>query len=322
MYVVRLLFVSFLATFALGFGYGKLAGVPWQDGNQIALTEQAAPVTQPPVTTGAAPATSEPALVGSPSTEPSTTSTTERPIPRGGRRVSPEDTLRVVMAGDSVMAGLWPPVTAALEGGGSAKVRFVLTPSILRDQTIRFTWEQQLEDFKPDVIVMFVGTWESRQVETTAGQKLSIADPGWRQSYESEVLDPWIRFISSAGAKVVWIGSPVVANEEANLLFYVLNQVFKDLPTRFAQVTYLDADPELRGPGPGFSAVIPNESGSLIRTRQLDGLHLCPDGAALVARPLLQHLTDTWDVPLAFGWQAMGWRDDPRVYPKGSCPAP
>ena len=230
--------------------------------------------------------------------------------------------MRVVMAGDSVMAGLWPPVKMALESGGSAQVRFVLTPSILRDPSIRFTWEQQLEEFKPEVIMMFVGTWESRQVETTAGQKLGIGDPGWRASYETEVLDPWIRFISEHGAKVVWIGSPVVANDEANLLFYTLNQVFKDLPTRFPQVTYLDAGSELQGPIPGFHAIIPGESGAPIRTRQLDGLHLCPDGAALVAKPVLQYFTDTWNVPLAYGWQAMNWRDDARVYPKSSCPAP
>jgi hypothetical protein len=226
------------------------------------------------------------------------------------------------MAGDSVMAGLWPPVKAALEQSGAAQVRFVLTPSILRDPSIRFTWEQQLEDFDPEVIVMFVGTWESRQVETQAGQKLKFGDPGWRESYEQEVLDPWIEFISAKGAKVVWIGSPVVQNAEANFLFEVLNNVFRDLPARFSQVTYLDSAASLQGPEPGFHAIIPGDDGRPIRTRQLDGLHLCPDGAARVAKPVLEWFTREWQSPVAFGWQNLDWRGDPRVYPAGSCPTP
>lgn len=330
MYVARVLVASFLLTFVLGFGYGKVAGVPWQAGEDLASGASGASGANGAgvsngstnATTAGTPtitATTEPPTT---TTEPPTTTTTEPPLPLGGRRATPADPLRVVMAGDSVMAGLWPPVKAALETGGSAQVRFVLTPSILRDPTIRFTWEQQLADFKPDVILMFVGTWETRQVETATGRQLAIGDPDWRRTYEAEVLDPWISFISSGGAKVVWIGSPAVANEDANLLFYTLNQVFMEMPKRFPQVIYLDSAHELQGPSPGFHEIIPDESGRLVRTRQLDGLHLCPGGAALVARPVLQYFTDTWEVPLAFGWQALGWRDDPRVYPKGSCPPP
>lgn len=324
-YIARILVASFVLTFVLGFGYGKVAGVPWQPGEDLASSPNPTSAETTTSSTGAPTTTASTEPPTTTTTEPPTTTTTEPPtttttLPKGGRLPTPADPLRVVMAGDSVMAGLWPPVKMALEDGGAAEVRFVLTPSILRDPTIRFTWEQQLEEFKPEVIMMFVGTWESRQVETTAGQKLSIGDPQWRQSYETEVLDPWIHFISEHGAKVVWIGSPVVANDEANLLFYTLNQVFKDLPSRFPQVTYLDSASELQGPTPGFHAIIPSENGTPIRTRQLDGLHLCPDGAALVAKPVLQYFTDTWAVPLAFGWQNMNWRDDARVYPKASCP--
>jgi len=316
-YMARLLIASFVVTFALGFGFGKLSGVPWDPVQDLASTSVTGSTALSVPPEGSA--TTPPPTVAPSVTERATTSTT---IPRGGRQPTREDPLRVVMAGDSVMAGLWPPVKFALEAGGSAQVRFVLTPSILRDPSIRFTWEQQLEEFDPEVIMMFVGTWETRQVETSAGQKLGIGDPGWRGSYEAEVVDPWIRFISEHGAKVVWIGSPIVANEEANLIFYALNQVFQGLTERFPQVTYLDSAAALQGPAPGYHAIIPSESGVPIRTRQLDGLHLCPDGAALVARPVLQYFTDTWNVPLAYGWQGMGWRDDSKVYPKASCPAP
>jgi hypothetical protein len=308
MYIARLLVACFVVTFVLGFGYGKLSGVPWHATPDVAASAPTQPTaTEPPTSATAAPVT---------------TPATTLPPPPGGRVPTPDNPLRVVMAGDSVMAGLSPPVQKALEAGGAAKVRFVLTPSILRDPTIRFTWEQQLAEFDPEVIVMFVGTWESRQVETHTGQTLTLGDPGWRESYESEVLDPWIKFISAKGARVIWIGSPTVGGNEANLLFHTLNEVFQDLPKRFPNVTYLDSGPALAGPDFGFHPIIKDPGGKVVRTRQIDGLHLCPDGAALVAKPLLEQLIADWRVPVAYGWQLLDWRNDPKVYPPASCPAP
>jgi hypothetical protein len=311
MYVARLLVACFVVTFVLGFGYGKVSGIPWHTADVAASAPTqptAAPLTAAPTTLSTAP--------------PTTAPTTTLGPPPGGRVPTPADPLRVVMAGDSVMAGLNPPVKAALEAGGSAQVHFVLTPSILRDPTIRFTWQQQLDQFDPDVVVMFVGTWESREVETHSGQTLTLGDPGWKESYESEILDPWINFISAKGARVIWIGSPTVGGNEANLLFGTLNQVFRDLPNRFPNVTYLDGGPPLQGPDFGFHPIITDPDGKVVRTRQIDGLHLCPDGAALLAKPLLEQLIADWRVPVAYGWQGLPWSNDPSVYPPASCPAP
>ena len=98
----------------------------------------------------------------------------------------PVEPVRITLAGDSVMAGLAPTVEAALEATGDAEVEFVLTPSILRDATVRFTWSEQLEQFDPDVIVMFVGTWELGEVANAVGTSVGPDDPAWQQAYQRE----------------------------------------------------------------------------------------------------------------------------------------
>lgn len=327
----RVLAAAFVLAFVAGFGYGRVEGVPWRvPGATPALAasgaDAAAPSTAPPATspsTTTEPSTTVPPTTALPTTAPPTTEappTTPPPRPPAGRRPTPEDPLRVVMAGDSVMAGLWPPVKAALETGGAAQVHFVLTPTILRDPSIRFTWEKQLEDFDPEVIVMFVGTWESHEVSVGAGQSVTLGDPAWRQSYEREVLDPWVRFISGRGARVVWIGSPIAAGGEANSFFVGLNEVFRGLPDRFGQVSYIDATRALQADQASFQAVVAGLDGQPRRIRQLDGLHLCPEGGALLAVPLIRTLQQDWEVPVAFNWQNLPWRDDAKIYPSSSCP--
>ncbi len=307
---------AFAVAFVLGFGYGRAVGVPWRSGEP----EVAVPATESPGDTPSRPGVADP---GGPQIVPpsiGSSPSTSMSLPPGGRRPTPDDPLRVALAGDSVMAGLAPAVEAALERGGAADVRFVLTPSILRDPTIRFTWERQLEQFDPEVVIMFVGTWESRLVEDESGQAVPMSDPAWRGRYERQVLDPWIELITSGGARVVWIGSPVVANPEANLLFAGLNTVFEALPSRFAGVRYLDSSTALRGDTAGYSPVIVGPGGTLLRARQVDGLHLCPDGAVVLGREVVKVLVDDWQVPVGEGWEAGDWRDDPSLFPPGTCP--
>ncbi len=216
--------------------------------------------------------------------------------------------LRVAMAGDSVMAGLDPAVRWALQGSGAAEVRFVLTPSLLRDPTVRFTWTQQLDSFDPDVVVMFVGTWETGQV----------LDP---DSYPEEVLDPWVELLVSRGAEVVWIGNPLVGGDEANERFATLNGLLAELPDRWPQVTYLPAGLALDSPDGTFQPTLELDDGTVVRTRQLDGLHLCPDGAGLLADLVLGELGGRWQVEPVPGWRDGGWRDE-AVYPADQCPVP
>jgi hypothetical protein len=307
--------VGFLLLLAVSTGAGYSVGA--------SVNGSADDVAAPPstsTTTGAAggsstTAAAEPATTSPPTTPAPATTTTEA----GPRRPTAEDPLRIVLAGDSVMAGLAPALKAAVEADGTSQVRFVLTPSILRDPTVRFKWNQELEGFNPEVIVMFVGTWESEVLRTGTGA--ASTDPTWRTQYEANVLDPWLQLITSRGASVIWIGNPAVGNAEANAAFAALNEAYAELPDRWPSVTYLSAQEPLNGPAPGFHDVITGDDGSWVRTRQIDGLHLCPAGAALLAEEVVRELTSVWKANEAPNWQDGDWRGAD-VYPGGSCPAP
>jgi hypothetical protein len=284
----RLLSVVFVVALAAGFGVGR--AVVAGDGGAPAPTGGAA----------------ERAEVAEDAPAATTTEAPARPT-------------RVLLAGDSVMAGLVPAVEAALEPAGGAEVSYVLTPSILREPSVRFSWSQELEELDPDVVVMFVGTWEARDLPEAGGTGTTV-QPGqsaWPATYRAEVVDPWLELITSHGAEVVWIGAPPIADPEGSGFFELLNGVFAALPADWPQVDYLDPAPALGAPGRGFSETVTLADGTSVRLRQVDGLHLCPAGAQLLAELVVDAIAAE---PPEDGWQDGDWRADQGLYPTQACP--
>jgi hypothetical protein len=170
------------------------------------------------------------------------------------------------------------------------------------------------------VIVMFVGLWELGQITHSSGEALEPTEPGWQETYEADVLDPWIEFITQADAEVLWVGTPAVDNDDLNPSFAALNLAWRTAADRWDPVTFVDAGPTLGLPEDGFTTFVRNEEGRRVRARQVDGLHLCADGAALLATDVLAVITELWAVPLAPLWQDGTWKEDERAYPATSCP--
>jgi len=248
-------------------------------------------------------------------TETTAEPTTTTSLPPGGRQPTPEDPLRVVFAGDSVMGNLAPATIAALNGGGSVDARFVLTPSVARDATVQVLWQQQIDEFDPDVIVMLIGTWEN------AAEGGAPGSPGWREFYEPNILDPFIQLVTSGGAKVIWIGMPAVDDPERTWQFVALNQGYATLPQRYPdQVQFVDGGAAVSSPEGGYVEVLNIPGVGELRLRRTDGTHLCPDGAVLIARPTLDLIVHDWNVPLLPDWEYAPWRLPENTEKPEECP--
>lgn len=247
-------------------------------------------------------------------TTTTTAPTTTTSVPPGGRQPTPEDPLRVVFAGDSIMGNLAPAAVAALNGGGAVEAKFVLAPSIARDATVQVLWQAQLDEFDPDLIVMLVGTWENAVEGGFPGV------PGWREQYEPNVLDPFVELITSEGAQVIWIGMPPTSDVERSYQFAALNEVYAALAERYPDTVQFVDGAAAVSPNGQYVETIPTTEGGVIRLRRTDGTHLCPDGAVLIARPVLRTIQEDWNVPLMEGWESAEWRLPENVEKAYECP--
>ncbi|MEL7207036.1 MAG: hypothetical protein AAGK32_02185, partial [Actinomycetota bacterium] len=97
---------------------------------------------------------------------------------------------------------------------------------------------------------------------------------------------------------------------------------YEALPERSAAVTYLPGGEYVSAPDGGFAEVLVDETGTAQRVRRVDGLHLCPEGAARIAEPVFAHLVEQWNVTVAEDWETGDWREPPQLAKPEECPAP
>ena len=228
---------------------------------------------------------------------PTTTS-----VPAGGRQPDAEDPLRVLFTGDSIGVEVAAPVMAAIGGGGSAVTYFVANPSIPRDPARKALWEARLAKSDPEVIVVLVGVWERMGFgeEQLAGQTVT--------QYRAEVIDPFIDLVTSQGAELVWVSSPLVEDVTASRQIGFLDEAFRTVGQSDDRVEFIDAAGLVAGPDGEFVTVTTGLGGQPERVRRVDGTHLCPGGAVLMAAPLVEYLTDRWNVPVDPDWPIGDWR--------------
>lgn len=236
-------------------------------------------------------------------------------LPPGGRRPTAADPLRVLMAGDSLMADVSLALASTLQDGGRSLARLVEAPSIPRDDRTRTWWRTRLARFDPETIVVLIGVWEGMAIEGLSN--VPVGSPAWERAYRDRLVEPYVDLMTSRGADVVWIGMPPVQNPQRQRGFTAMNRVVRRLAEVDDRLTYVPGDRILANPSGGWTAFLPGPGGGLLRVRRVDTTHLCAEGARRLADPVLDHLVDRWQVPLAPNWPSRNWR---WVFPAVACP--
>lgn len=213
-----------------------------------------------------------------------------------------DDPLRVLVAGDSVTGELRLPIEAALESGGHGSVEFVVQPTIPREPGHLEAWARALEESAPELVVIMLGYWERRDLEAWTVGALPPAEP-----YRRDEVEPFVRSATEAGARVLWLAGLPTADPDASTVYAELNHRYAEVAAAEPATDYLDVTHTVTGVDGGYRRDLPTEAGPQ-QVRWDDGLHLCPDGSALMARPVLDWITGTWGIPLGDGWEHGGWR--------------
>ena len=249
------------------------------------------------------------------STEATTTTTTTLPPPPGGRRPTADDPLRVLMAGDSLMADLSLAISSTVQDGGRAVARLVAAPSIPREDATRALWRQQLAEYDPEVIIVMIGVWEGMAEDALSEQPLGTL--AWERAYRRNLLEPYHQLLTSEGAEVVWIGMPPSPDPKRQLEWSSMNRAVRQLSRETDDLYWVPGDAILANPDGTWAEVLPGPQGNPQRVRRVDTTHLCAEGVVRLARPVLNHLRDQWAIPLAPNWPARDWR---WVFPPDECP--
>ena len=191
--------------------------------------------------------------------------------------------MQVALVGDSMMAvGLAPVLRRNItRENGARLVRAYRSGTGLGRPDV-FNWPAQYPQLlgaaRPELVICAIGANDAQnfQVDRTV---YSFGTPAWKQMYAERVRE-FAKLLTRDGARVLWIGMPVMRESGFARRMTSLNGLMKEVLAEFPQITWVDPNPYIAGSGGSFEQYRQDQRGKLVRLRADDGIHLSEDGAA------------------------------------------
>jgi hypothetical protein len=177
-------------------------------------------------------------------------------------------------------------------------------------------WRSEMATALPDVVVVLQGKWDARVAP-------EFGRPGtaeWARRYD-RALDAAAAILTTGGTPVVWLSTPWLSDAASDPLVAAVNAAGVRLARRWRAVSFLDVTGLLAGRDGRYAEFV-TTGGRRLHLRKPDGVHLCPDGSAVIGAAVSGALRRVWSLPPApRSWESGAWRDDGRYYQVegGSC---
>ena len=142
--------------------------------------------------------------------------------------------------------------------------------------------------YRPRVVVVFLGANDAESYYTH-NTYARFGTPAWAKVY-AERVSALMTEATAAGAKVLWVGMPVMSDPGFSAEMAKLNQVYEAQAAAHPGVSYLSAWAVLSGPSHRYEETAPGPGGVAAVLRDPDGIHLTTDGADLLARAVVTRL--------------------------------
>jgi hypothetical protein len=206
------------------------------------------------------------------------------------RKPTGTNKLRVAVIGDSLASGL------------GVYLERVLNPSLVRvsrqgristglARPDYFDWTAALseivDNFRPDLIVVMLGENDNQALRDAAGrEETPVGTFDWPRAYVERVED-FMRLATSKGARVVWVGLPIVSDRGRWGIVERQNDAFESAASLVDNIVYLDTWDMFAAPDGGYTAYLHDE-GTVQLVRESDGLHFNATGYELLARAVVE----------------------------------
>jgi hypothetical protein len=207
--------------------------------------------------------------------------------------------LRTVVIGDSLASGLG----VGLEAMFDPDLVRVWNQGRISTGLARqdyFNWQasirQIVASYRPDLVVVMLGQNDNQAQRAADGSAIPIGSTEWVRAYREQAT-AFLRAATRGGARVVWVGIPVVRDQERWPIYRRLNGIYEEVAASQPELaTYLDSWSLFEDDGGGYTGYVPNERGNPQLMRGPDGVHLLPVGNNLLARAVIRRAEDVFEL--------------------------
>jgi hypothetical protein len=223
-----------------------------------------------------------------------TTSTT----PSQSSSPSAKDPLKVLILGDSLGIDLGDSLQNQLAGTGVVMASLDAKESTGLTRPDYFNWPSELASdlsaSHPAVVVAMFGTNDPQ--DFPGPPDIPFDSPAWIQLYEQTTLK-FMQEATATGARLIWVSIPPMQDPGLNARINVVNDLQRQAALQVRDVVYLSSASVLGDAQGGYTAFI-LANGKNLNVRTPDGVHLSPDGSALLASAVVQSMRSQLGIAL------------------------
>jgi hypothetical protein len=208
--------------------------------------------------------------------------------------------LRVLEIGDSLGIDLGDQLQTQLDATGLALTTVAALGDTGLSNTSYYDWPAHLVTLlvtdHPQVLVVFLGANDDQGLQVD-GAAAAPGTAAWIAAYAQRV-DAVLGEATDAGARVVWVGMPPMADSDLNAAMQLEDMIYRREVATVPGALYVPSAPVL-GNGSGLYQTIGVDlSGEPVALRTPDGVHLTPAGAGLLARTVIEAVDTRWHLSL------------------------
>jgi hypothetical protein len=159
--------------------------------------------------------------------------------------------------------------------------------------------EKFLQEFHPKVVIVMLGGNDTNDIEQynkLAGFGTALWQVDYGQRVE-QIMDE----ATSAGARVFWVGMPIMQDPALSQKMLQLNAVYAHVASITPGVTYFSSWNIFAVHGQ-YNEYIPGPNGSTIDARYGDGVHIAPGGYDWLTQKMVPVMERTWHIKLDPSW--------------------
>ncbi len=211
------------------------------------------------------------------------------PAPVASAGAAAGEPLRVVLAGDSMMAvGLAPALTRGLSADKQVRLIRAYRSGTGLSRPEVFDWLVQYPQMvgreKPQLVICSMGANDAQNVQV-GKQVLKFGTPEWDAFYTAR-LTGYMDMITREQVRVLWIGMPAMRDAPFARKMSRMNELTRAVLSRYPTATWLDPNPSLGYASGTYEQYLRTERGRLVRLRGDDGIHVTDDGGLLLLPPV------------------------------------
>lgn len=265
-----------------------------------AIPPTAVPTASPtPVPT---PGESPTAAAGGPEVPPTatviaTSGPTATPTVTPRRAITPDNPLRVYVAGDSIVYGLAEVLAEIGARDGLAKTLGDVHSASGLARPEFFDWPNRLRaalsaNPPPEAVVFMVGANDGVELHT-AGGDLEYGTPEWNAEYgrrAAEIMD----IVGQHGARLYYVGQPVMRDAKQSRIANDINIAVAKAAADRPWVVYIDSWSLLVDQNGEYSTFLVDANGETVKARNDDGIHLTSISTVWVANAVYGVIRKDW----------------------------